>query len=113
MSSDAIANRPRILHDIAHARAGDKGDTLNISLIAHDPADFGLLAEHATAARVAALFKPLGVGRVTRYELANIGALNFVLENVLAGGVTRNLRLDRHGKSLSGLLLSMALEDGG
>jgi len=109
MSSDT-ANRPRIFHDVAHGRTGDKGDISNISLIAHDPADFPLLLEHATAARVEALFKPLGATKVTRYELPNIGALNFVLEGTLGGGVNRNLRLDRHGKSLAGLLLAMPVE---
>lgn len=112
MSSDSAANHPRIFHDIAHARAGDKGDISNISLIAHDLDDFPLLLEHATAARVEALFKPLGVTRVTRYELPNLGTLNFLLEGALAGGVNRNLRLDRHGKSLSSVLLAMAVEDG-
>ena len=105
------ADRRRTFRDIAHGRTGDKGDVANISLIAHDPADFPLLLAHATAERVEALFRPLGVRRVTRYELANIGALNFVLEGALAGGVNRSLRLDRHGKSLAGLLLALPVVD--
>lgn len=95
------------LRDLAHARAGDKGDTSNLSVIARDPADFALLREHVTAERVRAHFGTLVRGTVTRYEMPQLGALNFVLEGALAGGVTRSLAMDTHGKTLSSSLLEM------
>jgi hypothetical protein len=104
----------RTLRDLAHSRTGDKGDTSNISLIAYDAADYPLLARQVTAARVRAHFAGIVCGEVTRYELPTLGALNFVLEGALGGGVTRSLALDAHGKSLSSALLSMEIpeEDG-
>ena len=97
------------LRDIAHARTGDKGDTCNISLIAFDERDYPRLLEHATPDRVKALFAGIVHGDVTRYELPNIGALNFVMTRALGGGVTRSLALDAHGKSLSTLLLDLEI----
>lgn len=99
------------LRQFAHARTGDKGDTSNISVIAYDLADFAFLAEHVTAARVAAHFAAFVHGNVTRYELPHLGALNFVLEGALGGGVTRSLAIDTHGKSLSSSLLELELPD--
>jgi hypothetical protein len=99
------------LRTLAHARTGDKGDTSNISVIAYDPGDFAFLAEHVTAARVRAHFADFVRGTVSRYELPGLGALNFVLEGALGGGVTRSLNLDTHGKSLSSSLLEMELPD--
>ncbi len=99
------------LRDLAHARTGDKGDTSNISIIAYEPGDFAFLAEHVTVERVAAHFHGVVLGRITRYELPGIGALNFVLEQALGGGVTRSLALDTHGKSLSSSLLEMELPE--
>jgi hypothetical protein len=72
------------LREIAHSRTGDKGDISNISVIAFDEADYPFLEEHLTAERVAEHFKEILVGTVTRYELPNIGALNFVLVGMLA-----------------------------
>jgi hypothetical protein len=95
------------VREIAHARTGDKGDVCNISLIAFDPRDYPRLAERATAERVSALFTGLVRGTVTRYELPQLGALNFVMTRALGGGVTRSLALDAHGKSLSSLLLNL------
>jgi hypothetical protein len=97
------------LREIAHSRTGDKGDISNISVIAYNEADYPFLEEHLTADRVAEHFKELLVGTVTRYELPNIGALNFVLTGMLAGGVTRSLALDAHGKTLSSALLDLEL----
>jgi hypothetical protein len=97
------------LREIAHSRTGDKGDISNISVIAFDEADYPFLEEHLTAERVAEHFKELLVGTVTRYELPNIGALNFVLTGILGGGVTRSLALDAHGKTLSSALLDLEL----
>ncbi len=99
--------------ELAHARTGDKGDTSNISVIAYDPGDFAFLAEHVTAARVQAHFAAFVRGLVTRYELPKLGALNFVLEGALGGGVTRSLAMDTHGKSLSSSLLELELPDAG
>ncbi len=99
------------LRDLAHARTGDKGDTSQVSVIAHDAADFAFLAEHVTEDRVRALLAGgLAPGaRVTRHLLPGLGALNFVLEGALGGGVTRSLALDAHGKCLGAVLLGMEL----
>jgi hypothetical protein len=103
---------PRV-HDLAHARAGDKGDTSNISVIAYDEAGFERLRGELTAARVMAAFAHLARGPVTRYELPKLNALNFVIERALGGGVTRSLRQDMHGKSLSTLILAIELSERG
>ena len=99
-----------VLRDIAHARTGDKGNTSLVSLIARDPADYPLLAAEVTAERVKAHFGAQVTGPVTRHELPGIGALNFVMEGALAGGVTRSLALDAHGKALGSCLLAMRIE---
>lgn len=99
------------LRELAHARTGDKGDTSQISVIAYDPGDFAYLAEHVTADRVRAHFAGIVKGSVQRYELPELGALNFVLQRALAGGVTRSLALDAHGKCLSSVLLALELPD--
>ncbi|SFL74272.1 hypothetical protein SAMN03159423_3372 [Bradyrhizobium sp. NFR13] len=101
------------LHEIAHSRSGDKGDTSNISVIAFDMRDFSFLAEHVTADFVADHFGDTITGAVTRYELPALGALNFVLTGALGGGVVRSLALDTHGKSLSSALLELDLPDKG
>lgn len=93
------------LHAIAHGRAGDKGDTSNISIIAYRPEAWPHLLEQVTEARVLAAMRHLGTSAVHRYELPNLHALNFVIENALQGGVNASLGLDRHGKTLSFLLL--------
>jgi hypothetical protein len=97
------------LREIAHSRTGDKGNTSNISVIAFDQKDYPLLLERVTIERVAAHFGRLAPGKVTRYEMPSIGALNFVLEDALGGGVTRSLALDAHGKGLSSLMLALEL----
>ncbi len=99
------------LRALAHARTGDKGDTSNISVIAFEPGDYAFLAEHVTAERVRQHLATTVRGNVTRYELPGLGALNFVLEQALGGGVTRSLALDTHGKSLSSSLLELELPD--
>ena len=100
------------LRALAHSRAGDKGDTSNISVIAREPRDFALLREHVTAERVRAHLAGIVQGEVVRYEMPRVAALNFVLHRALGGGVTRSLALDAHGKSLSSLLLDLDLPDG-
>jgi len=99
------------LRELAHARAGDKGNVCNISVIAHDPGDYAFLVEHVTSERVKAHLADSVTGRIDRYELPNIGALNFVLHEALGGGVTRSLALDPHGKSLSSSLLELEVPD--
>ena len=98
------------LHDLAHARAGDKGDISDISVIAYDHADYPVLRDLVTVDRVREHFADIPLGAVTRYELPGLGALKFVLENALDGGVTRTLSLDPHGKSLGMLLLELELD---
>lgn len=99
----------RLLRDIAHTRAGDKGDISCLSVIAHRVEDFAALEQHVTAERVRAHFAGLVHGDVERYVLPQLGALNFVLHGALAGGVTRSLALDAHGKSLSSALLTLEI----
>lgn len=89
------------LHRLAHGRAGDKGNRLNISVIAYDPADYELLRDQVTVERVSAAFADRRPSQVQRYELPRIAALNFVLDDVLEGGVNCSLNLDAHGKTLS------------
>lgn len=96
-----------LLREIAHARAGDKGNVSNISVIAYDPKDFPLLEKYVTAERVKAHLSEIVQGEVERFVLPSIGALNFVLREALAGGVTRSLALDAHGKTLSFAILSL------
>lgn len=98
------------LHRIAHSRTGDKGGTANISLIAYQPEWFPLLLEQVTEDAVRELFRHRKPTFVRRYVLPKLGALNFVLENVLDGGVNESLNLDAHGKTLSFLLLSLKIE---
>ncbi len=98
------------VHDLAHARAGDKGDVSMISVIAYRAEDYPLLVEALTTAVVARFFEGLGLTRVERFELPTLGALNFVLHGALRGGVTRSLALDAHGKTLSSSLLSLEID---
>jgi len=98
------------LRELAHARSGDKGDTSNVGVIAYDEADYPVLREQVTAERVAALYGDLVRGEVLRYELPNVGALNFVLRGALAGGVTTSLALDPHGKTRSSLVLELPID---
>jgi hypothetical protein len=93
------------LHDIAHARAGDKGNRLNIVLVCHDAVFYDSLASQLTAERVAAIFASRRPSKVVRYDLPKLHAFNFVLDDVLEGGVNASLGLDGHGKGLSFLLL--------
>ncbi len=98
------------LHEIANARAGDKGNRLNIALVCRDPADYAAIASQVTAERVAQVFAARHPSRVVRYDLPKLAAFNFVLDDVLEGGVNASLGLDGHGKALSFLLLDMPVE---
>jgi len=98
------------LYDLAHARAGDKGNTTILSLIAYRPEDYPLLRQHATPEAVKRHFAGIIKGDVLRHELPALAALQFVGHDALGGGVTTSLALDSHGKSLSSALLQMEIE---
>jgi len=106
----ALTKRRIRLGEIAYARSGDKGSSANVGVIAHAPDGFDFLRAVLSAARVETFFKPLGVGKVVRYELPNLGAFNFILPGVLAGGASRSLRIDAQGKALGQAILEMQLE---
>ncbi len=97
------------LREIAHSRTGDKGNISNVSLIAFKEEDYRLIEEKVTAELVKEWFKDIVDGEVVRYQLPKLGALNFVMDKALGGGVTRSLALDKHGKSLSAALLEMEI----
>jgi len=97
------------LYRAAHGRTGDKGNRSNISVIAWHPALWPTLVEQVSEARVAAQFAHRRPSRVMRYLLPNLGAMNFVLDDVLDGGVNDALNLDSHGKALAFLLLDLPI----
>jgi hypothetical protein len=95
------------LGDLAHTRSGDKGDRSNIGVVANDRASYAWLETHLTTAAVAEFLRPLGIGRVQRYEIPGLHSFNFVVDHALAGGASRSLRLDTQGKALGVVLLEM------
>lgn len=97
------------LWEIAHSRTGDKGNISNVSLIVYDIKDYELIKEKVTPEVVKEWFKDIVKGEVKRFELQQLGALNFVMYDALGGGVTRSLALDKHGKSLSSYLLDIEI----
>ena len=99
-----------LLREIAHSRAGDKGNRSTISVIAYDLKDFPAIEKSLTAERVRAHYAGIALGRVERFVLPQLGALNFVLHDALGGGVTRSLALDAHGKCLSSAILAMSID---
>jgi hypothetical protein len=98
------------LIDIAHARSGDKGDSANIGIIAYNDKWYEILKKYLTAEIVKKYFEGICLGKVERYEMPNIRALNFVLHNALGGGGTVSLKHDAQGKTLASALLRMELE---
>jgi hypothetical protein len=98
------------LREIAHARTGDKGNRTNISLIAYDARHYDLLVEQVTPERVAQQFAYRKPSHVVRYLLPKLAAMNFVLDDVLDGGVNDSLNLDMHGKALSFHLLAITVQ---
>jgi len=98
------------LVQIAHARSGDKGDTANVGLIALQPSYYPLLVEQVTADRVKKHFEGICLGAVERFELPNLGALNFLLHESLDGGGTLSLKADAQGKTYSAALLRMEID---
>jgi len=95
---------------IAHARSGDKGDTANVGLIALRPEFYRVLVKEVTAERVKKHFDGICLGDVERYELPNLGALNFLLHESLDGGGTLSLKADAQGKTYSAALLRMEID---
>ena len=98
------------LSTIAHGRSGDKGDTANIGIIAYNPRHYKILVREVTAERVKSHFGTFVRGQVIRYELPNLGALNFLLHEALGGGGTLSLRMDAQGKTFSAALLRMEID---
>lgn len=99
----------KLVH-LAHARSGDKGDTANVGIIAYKPEYYPVLVEQVTAERVKEHFRGIAFGDVERFELPNIGALNFLLHKALDGGGTLSLKTDAQGKTYSSALLRMEIE---
>jgi len=95
---------------LAHARSGDKGDTANVGLIALKPEYYPILVEQVTAQRVKDHFKGICLGEVERFEVPNLGALNFLLHQSLDGGGTLSLKTDAQGKTYSSALLRMEVD---
>jgi hypothetical protein len=95
---------------LAHARSGDKGDTANVGVIALEDAIYPILVREVTAERVKAHFGEMVKGDVERFELPNLGALNFLLHESLGGGGTRSLMTDAQGKTFSTALLRMSID---
>ena len=98
------------LREIAHARAGDKGNISNVSLFVFDPAHYPAVKDQVTPERLAAEFGGVLHGKIVRHELPHLHGLNFVMEYALEGGVNASLNLDSHGKSWSYLILSLEVE---
>jgi len=103
-------NERTTVRDIAHARAGDKGNTSNINVWTYDADDYDLLKRTLTPERIKREFPNLFRGEIERYEIDHLHGLNFVLHDALEGGVNASLNLDSHGKSWSYLILGMALD---
>jgi hypothetical protein len=99
-----------LLREIAHSRAGDKGNRSTISVVAYDLKDFPAIEKSLTAERVRAYYAGIVKGKVERFVVPQLGALNFVLHDALGGGVTRSLALDAHGKCLSSAILAMSID---
>lgn len=110
MSATGSNAPPRRIRDIALARSGDKGNRATLSVIALDPADYAALEGALPAARLRSLYGQLVQGEVQRYTLPHLAAVHFVLHGALAGGVTRSLALDAHGKTLSSAVLDLLVE---
>jgi hypothetical protein len=98
------------LTEIAHARSGDKGDAGNVGVIAYDDKGYEIIKKHLTTERVKNHFQGICFGKVERYEMPNIRAINFLLHNTLGGGGTVSLKHDAQGKILASAMLRMELD---
>ncbi|MBY6029267.1 hypothetical protein KUV41_07835 [Halomonas sp. DP8Y7-1] len=110
MGVEDMSSERRSLYHFAHARAGDKGDRLNLAVFVYKDEHYRWLLDQVTEEGVYQLFAHRGVTGVKRYPMPNLAGINLVLEDVLQGGVNGSLNLDGHGKTLSSLLLSMTVE---
>jgi hypothetical protein len=104
-----LSTPQRLLRDVALARSGDKGERATLSIVALDPLDYPLVDALLTEERVRSVYRGIALGRIDRYALPHLSAVHWVLHAALAGGVTRSLSLDAHGKSLSSLILALPL----
>ncbi len=98
------------LREVAHARTGEKGDIVNLSVIAYREDDYALIEKQVTVASVHELYGPITKGEIRRYEVPGIGALNFVIEGALGGGRSRNIAFEESGKALSSLVLTIPIQ---
>ncbi len=98
------------LKEIAHARSGDKGDAGNVGVIAYDDKGFEIIKKYLTTEKVKKHFEGICFGKVERYEMPNIRAINFLLHNTLGGGGTVSLKHDAQGKILASAMLRMELD---
>jgi len=105
-------NERLLVRDIAHARAGDKGNTSNVNIWVYDSEDFELLKRTVTAERIKREFPSLVRGTMTRYVIEHLHGINLVMGEALEGGVNASLNLDSHGKSWSYLILGLTLDTG-
>lgn len=97
------------LYEIAHSRAGDKGNISTLSLIPFNDAHYPILCEYVTVEKVKNHLSEIVLGEIIRYEMDNVSSLLFVCQNALQGGVTTSLAMDTHGKALSYALLEMEI----
>jgi len=100
----------RLLYEVAHARAGDKGDRSSLCVFVYDPAHYDAVAAQLTPQRLKQQFAGLLKGDIVRYDLPGLGGFNFVMDEALEGGVNTSLNLDSHGKSWSSLILGLTVE---
>jgi len=99
-----------LIRDVAYARAGDKGNTSNVVVVAYDEGNYDWLLQHLTVDAVTEVFGQVVQGAITRYEMPGIKAVNFVMQRALEGGVSRSLNLDAHGKSRANLMLGVRVD---
>lgn len=100
----------RVLQEVAHARAGDKGNRSSVCLFVYDPRHYDAVAAQLTPERLKQQFSGLLRGRIVRYDLPGMHGFNFVMDEALEGGVNESLNLDSHGKSWSSLILGLTVE---
>lgn len=105
MTTSPDANKTVSLREIAYSRSGDKGDIINVSVIAYDAEHWDLIRDQVTVEVARDLYGTLVTGDITRYELPGTHALNFVMHGALGGGISTSLRVDGHGKSLQSHIL--------
>ncbi len=100
----------RRLRDVAHARAGDKGNRSNVCLFVYDPRHYDAVAAQLTPERLKQQFAGLLKGAIVRHDLPHLHGFNFVMDEALEGGVNTSLNLDSHGKSWSSLILGLTVD---